>query len=84
MSRRGYAQVAANEQLFQLIATVLDESLHASIQVGNLRGGVLHIFAADSVTLQELNFQKRQILKRIQQEKSFQNIAELRFRIQAS
>lgn len=84
MSRRGYAQVAANDQLFQLIAAVTDPSLHASIQVGNLRGGVLHIFAADSVTLQELNFQKRQILKRIQQEKSFQNITDLRFRIQAS
>ncbi len=84
MSRRGYAQVAVNEQLHQLIATVLDESLRSSFQVGNLRGGVLQIFAADSVTLQELNFQKRQILNHIQQEKSFQTITDLRFRIQAS
>ena len=84
MSRRGYAQVAVNERLFQLVSTALDESLSQSIQVGNLRGGVLHIFAADSVTLQELNFQKRQILKRIQNEKEFQNITDLRFRIQSS
>lgn len=83
MSRRGYAQVAANEQLHQVISTVLDPSLHGSFQVGNLRSGVLQIFAADSVTLQELNFQKRQILKGIQKEKTFENITDLRFRIQA-
>ncbi|MDG2223471.1 MAG: DUF721 domain-containing protein [Rubripirellula sp.] len=84
ISRRGYAQVSVNEQLQQTIATVLSESLHSCFQVGNLRGGVLQIYAADSVTLQELNFQKRVILKRLQEEKAFQNIVDVRFRIQST
>jgi hypothetical protein len=83
ISRRGYAQVAVNEQLHQVITTVLGESLHASFRVGNLKGGVLQIFATDSVTLQEMNFQKRAILQRIRQEKSFQNVVDVRFRIQS-
>jgi len=83
MSRRGYASITAADQLQQLIETVVSESLHSSFQVGNLRGGVLHVFVTDSVTLQELNFQKRTILRRVQKEKTFQNVVDLRFRIQS-
>jgi len=47
-----------------------------------VRGGVLQIFASDSVTLQELTFRKRAILKRIQADLPDNKINDLRFRIQ--
>ena len=59
------------------------ESLSDAFRVGNLRQGVLQVYASDSVTLQELNFRKRAILKRIQTEAPDSKITDLRFRVQS-
>jgi predicted nucleic acid-binding Zn ribbon protein len=83
MSRKGYAQSAANEELLSAITASVGPELVSSIQVGNLRQGTLQIFARDSVTLQELNFQKRAILRKIQKDLPQANIADLRFRIES-
>lgn len=83
MSRRGYAQATVTEELQGVIARGMGVELVASIQVGNLRRGVLQVFASDSVTLQELNFQKRSILRNIQTDLPHANVTDLRFRIQA-
>lgn len=83
MSRRGYAQSVVNDDMKRVIAAVIGDQLQSSIQVGNLRQGVLHVYASDSVTLQELNFQKRAILKRFREEMPGSSITDLRFRIQA-
>jgi predicted nucleic acid-binding Zn ribbon protein len=82
ISRRGYAKSFANEELQRVIGTALGEQLQSAIKVGNLRNGVLQVFASDSVTLQELNFQKRKILKSIQEELPEDKVTDLRFRIQ--
>ncbi|MEM9587157.1 MAG: DUF721 domain-containing protein [Planctomycetota bacterium] len=83
MSQRGYAQVSATEELHQAIISAVGRDLGSSVMVGNLRGGKLQLFAADSVTLQELNFQKRTLLKRIQADMPSAGVTELRFRIQS-
>jgi len=83
MSRRGYAQVLASDAIHQAVASVLDPHLKAAFQVGNLRGGVLHIYATDSVSLQELNFRKRAMLKHLQQTLPESQVTDLRFRIQS-
>jgi hypothetical protein len=83
MSRRGYAQVIASEELHQLIATTVGAPLDYGFEVGKLKAGVLQVYASDSVTLQELNFQKRTILRRIQQNMPGNQVTDLRFRIQA-
>ena len=83
MSRRGYAQVFAGEELQRVIAAAIGQQLASSFQVGNLRKGVLQVYAADSVTLQELNFHKRAILKRLEQEVPDNKVTDLRFRIQS-
>jgi hypothetical protein len=83
MSRRGYGSAAAPEEMLGTVLSALDQPLHASIQIGNLRQGVLQIYANDSVTLQELNFQKRVILRRLQTDIPHCQITDLRFRIQA-
>ncbi len=82
MSRRGYASATASDELLGAVVSAIDEQLKTSVQVGNLRSGVLQIYATDSVTLQELNFQKRVILKRIQSDMPHCQVTDLRFRIQ--
>jgi len=84
MSRRGYAQISAGQAIHEQIAALLDSHLSSSFQVGNLRAGVLQIYAADSVTLQELNFRKRAILKHLKQSLPESRVTDLRFRIQAA
>ena len=83
LAPRGYAQVSVNEAMAAVISDVLGESLKDEFQLGNLKAGKLHIYASDSVILQELNFRKREILAAI--EKSFPDtkVTDLRFRIQA-
>ena len=82
MSRRGYAQVVANDAIHQTIASVLDPHLSKAFQGGNLRAGVLQIYSTDSVSLQELNFRKRVMLKQLQQTLPNSKVTDLRFRIQ--
>ena len=83
MSRRGYAQITSNDELRATIVAVVGGQLGATLSVGKLKQGILQIFATDSVTLQELNFQKRSILQRLQKEHPDSNITDLRFRIQS-
>ncbi|MGB7342681.1 MAG: DUF721 domain-containing protein [Pirellulaceae bacterium] len=81
MSRRGYAQMIAGEDFQATIGTAVGGQLGSAITVGKLKSGILQIFAADSVTLQELNFQKRAILKQIQQDLPLSKVTDVRFRI---
>lgn len=88
LARRGYAQIEATEQLHAVISSVLhsdltEKQLGEQIIVGKISRGVLQVFAADSVILQELTFQKRSILKRIQKEMPQSNITDVRFKVQA-
>ncbi len=84
MSRRGYAQSTVTEELQSAIVRAVGSELGTSVQVGNLRQGVLQVYASDSVTLQELNFQKRLILRTIQKELPQSKVTDLRFRLQSS
>ncbi|KAA5541109.1 DUF721 domain-containing protein [Roseiconus nitratireducens] len=83
LSRRGYAQVAATDEFRNVISTVVGRDLSEQITVGKLNQGVLAVFATDSVTIQELTFQKRAILKRMHQDLPDCKVQDLRFKIQA-
>ncbi|TWU56896.1 hypothetical protein Poly51_28140 [Rubripirellula tenax] len=84
MSRKGYARSGVNEQLGESIGAAVGPELAASCYVGNLRAGVLQVFVSDSVTLQELNFRKRAILRQFQKDIDGNKVTDIRFRIQAS
>lgn len=83
ISRRGYAQIAATNQFQSVIESVIGQGLAAHVTVGKLRRGVLVVFADDSVVIQELTFQKRSILARIEKELPEANVTDLRFKVQA-
>ena len=81
MSRRGYAQVAANDQFLALIAQQVGAGLSDQITIGKLNRGVLKVFANDSVTIQELMFQKRNIIRHIQASMPQANVTDIRFAV---
>ncbi len=83
MSRRGYGQILANQDFHRVIAAAVGEQLESAFEVGQLKAGVLQVYTSNSVTLQELNFQKRTILRKIQAELPGNKVTDLRFRIQS-
>lgn len=83
MSRRGYAQATVNDELQRSVTESVGKTLESSVRVGNLNRGVLQLYATDSVTLQELIFQKRKILSGIQRSMPQTPITDLRFKIQS-
>jgi len=83
LSRRGYASAGAEEQFSASVTAAVGQQLAESFRVGMVRRGVLQIYAADSVTMQEMTFQKRQILKRLNNDHPQAKIADVRFRLQA-
>ncbi len=83
MSRKGYAQATANDELQNSVNESVGEVLAKSVQVGKLNRGVLQLYASDSVTMQELVFQKRKILAGIQSSMPQSKITDLKFKVQA-
>lgn len=83
ISRRGYAQVAATNQFHDLISATVGKELAEDITVGKLNRGTLKVFAKDSVTIQELTFQKRSIIKRIAKEMPDAKVTDIRFGVLA-
>lgn len=81
MARRGYAQVQSSEDLQRSLATAVGEPLSNTVRAGNVRRGVLHIFASDSTSMQELTFMKRRILRQLQQDHPGAGITDIRMKI---
>lgn len=83
MIRRGYGQVLANEQLQQLVDSVIGEALQGTTRVGQVRRGKLELFVSDSVSMQELTFQKKKIIRAIQTALPNLGLKDIRLRIRS-
>ncbi|MCM2373119.1 DUF721 domain-containing protein [Aporhodopirellula aestuarii] len=83
MSRRGYASVASDNAMTASIAKSVGPALAGSIMVGKLNRGVLQVYAVDSVVMQELTFQKRQILRALIKDHPQAKITDIRFKLGA-
>jgi hypothetical protein len=84
MARRGYGQVESSNELADAVKKNLGDALASAVRVGDIRRGVLRIFVADSVTMHELNFHQRRLLRSLQEEFPGAGIKDVRFRIGAS
>ena len=80
IARKGYASVIGDEAMLASVRGCLDQRLHDAVRLGPLRAGVLQVIVVDSVTLQELNFQKRKVLRKIQADHP-DRVTDLRFRL---
>jgi len=81
INERGYAAVQGGEAIRELWTEVVGPGLAGQSKPGNLRAGVLHIHVADSLTLQELHFRKREILQKIQTGNKQLRISDLKFKL---
>ena len=83
MARRGYARVQAG-QAYEAAWNAAAGPLAAQYsRAGALRRGTLEIIVANSTLIQELVFQKGEILKSLAQQLPEQGIKDLRFRLGA-
>ncbi len=81
ITKRGYANQQGSEQLSSKWREILGEPFAPLTQVVGMKRGVLEVLVTNSTLLQEINFQRPQLLKKIQQQLPAAKITSLRFRI---
>ncbi len=83
MSKRGYARVLATGSLDDAWQKIIGPRFAGDTRPGNIKRGVLEVLVASSSVLQELTFQKKQILTKLKTEAPDQKITDLRFKVGA-
>jgi predicted nucleic acid-binding Zn ribbon protein len=83
MSRRGYGQTQASRLIDEHWADAVGLDLANATRPGNVSRGVLVVYAESSMVLQELNFQKKQILAKLAELAPQMSIRDLRGRVAA-
>jgi predicted nucleic acid-binding Zn ribbon protein len=83
MARRGFARIRAAEAYEQAWRDVAGSLLAKYTRVGTLRRGALEITVANSTLLQELTFQKADLVRRLVERLPEEGIRDLRFRLGA-
>jgi hypothetical protein len=83
MSRSGYDRERAADGLAAAWQEAAPAALKASSQPGLIRRGVLEVFVSHSALVQELGFQKREVLKRLAELLPSAGITDIRCRLMA-
>ena len=81
LARSGYAQVDAGIQLANVWSKLVGPPISEHSRPAALKRGVLTVIARNSVTLQELTFRKRELIKNLQELDLGQEVRDLRFRV---
>jgi predicted nucleic acid-binding Zn ribbon protein len=81
ITARGYGRIQADSNFAAAWETAVGPALAKYTLPGRLRRGVLEITVGNSMAVQELTFQKQQILKQLQTNQPDAKIRDLRFRI---
>ena len=81
MARRGYAQIKTSGACAEAWQQAAGANLGQHSRAGNVRRGVLEVMVRNSAVLQELTFNKEQLLAHLADLLPDQKIAELRFRV---
>jgi predicted nucleic acid-binding Zn ribbon protein len=83
ITARGYGRIQADSNFAGAWQTAVGPALAKYTLPGRLRRGVLEITVTNSMAVQELTFQKQQILAKLQTQLPDARIRDLRFRIGA-
>ena len=81
MARRGYARVQSGDQCAQAWRAVAGEALAAGTRATQVRRGVLQVWVENSLLVQEIGFQKAQLLERLAAALPDENIRDLKLRV---
>lgn len=83
LAKRGYAQVQTQEALQREWESVVGSQLARSSRAGRLSRGVLEVVVRNSAVLQELTFQRNQLLDKLATRLEGVSLKRLRFRVGA-
>jgi predicted nucleic acid-binding Zn ribbon protein len=81
LARRGYARQTAASGCEAAWREAAGPMLAKISRPGNIRRGVLEVFVANSTLVQEMGFQKVQILERLRHRLADDSVRDLRFRV---
>lgn len=81
ITARGYGRIQADANFAAAWQAAVGPTLAKYTHPGRLRRGVLEITVANSMTVQELTFQKQEVLKKLQAQVPDAKIRDLRFRV---
>lgn len=83
MSKRGYARELSTNNLDDAWQQTVGQRFAGDTRPGNVKRGVLEVLVASSAVLQELTFDKKRLLTKIQSAAPDQKITDLRFKVGA-
>jgi predicted nucleic acid-binding Zn ribbon protein len=81
IARRGYAREIGTAAMESAWSEAVGEKLSKFTRPGNIRRGTLEFTVANNLLVQELGFQKDQLLQKLQTLAPQENITSLRFRV---
>lgn len=81
LARRGYAQEQQAVVCQTAWRSAVGERIGVDTRVGEIRRGVLEVMVRNSAVMQEITFQKKQILAALAASVSEQTIRDLRLRV---
>jgi predicted nucleic acid-binding Zn ribbon protein len=81
ITARGYGRIQANADFTSAWQAAVGETIAKYTRPGQLRRGVLEVTVSNSMMVQELTFQKREVIAKLQAEFPDARIHDLRFRI---
>ncbi|HWB01312.1 MAG TPA: DUF721 domain-containing protein [Pirellulales bacterium] len=81
ITRRGYARSLASDHYEAVWREAVGETLAPFTRVGTVRRGVLEALVANSTLMQEITFQKKNILKELGRLLPDERIVDVRLRV---
>ena len=81
MARQGYAQNQSNDELNEAWEIAVGPRLTGKTKAGRISRGILEVHVASSAAMNQLSFQKRQLLSAIQQQLPQNKIKDIRFKL---
>jgi predicted nucleic acid-binding Zn ribbon protein len=81
IARRGYAREIGTAAMESAWKEAIGEKMAKFTRPGNVKRGVLEVTVANNLLVQELGFQKNQLLQKLQKLAPQENIKNLRFRV---
>lgn len=83
MARKGYARERSAAAYGEAWRSAAGEAIGRFTRAGGIRRGALEVYVANSTLMQELTFQKPDLLEKLRQLLPDEKIANLRFRVGA-
>lgn len=81
MARQGYAQSKSNDELNEAWEIAAGPKFIKNTKAARINRGTLEVFVASSAAMNQLSFQKRQLLSAMQQQLPQNKIKDLRFKL---